>query len=433
MYTGNNMKRGTPMKKRIILIALLFCVIFASVKVFALEKAENADTVEAVYLKVNGRLLSDWYLKSAPLIVNDCTVVPLRSVMEYMGCKVEWSEKDASVKVEGSGFTALFKVGSDEYTLNGEKKTLPCEVKKYFEDDYAGIVYVSVRVMQDLFSAKIGYEEDKFIPSVGVCTESADYSVKVGDYFVKLGETTDELRFFCKEPSYKITGENGLKWYVYSDYYTALLAVATDGGIVCGFYTDSPYFETSDGLKYGNKINSGEKEYETQRKDGVAISKFNEKSENYLYGVMYLAEGYDNSGFFDMNYLLSQQSRLGTDILNSFRYRKGKNVLLHDENAAQSCVGHAKYMSETENLTHTGEYSSTGIQRYLYYNPGYKWTSWGENICAGAKNVFICMNGWRNSERHRKIMLSDNSFAGLGMYYDGNSKYKYTAAMLIFK
>ncbi|MBR4979411.1 MAG: CAP domain-containing protein, partial [Clostridia bacterium] len=195
----------------------------------------------------------------------------------------------------------------------------------------------------------------------------------------------------------------------------------------------SPYFETSDGLKYGDKTNSGEKEYETLRKDGALICKFNEKSENYLYGVEYLAEGYDNSGFYDMNYLLSQQSRLGTDVLNSYRYRKGKNVLLHDENAAQSCTGHAKYMAETENLTHTGEYSSTGIQRYLYYNPGYKWTSWGENICAGAKNAFICMNGWRNSERHKKILLSDNSFCGLGMYYDGNSKYKYTAAMLIFK
>ncbi|MBO4343787.1 MAG: CAP domain-containing protein, partial [Clostridia bacterium] len=121
------------------------------------------------------------------------------------------------------------------------------------------------------------------------------------------------------------------------------------------------------------------------------------------------------------------------DVLNSYRYRKGKNVLLHDENASQSCTGHAKYMAETENLTHTGEYSSTGIQRYLYYNPGYKWTSWGENICAGAKNAFICMNGWRNSERHKRILLSDNSFCGLGMYYDGNSKYKYTAAMLIFK
>ncbi len=424
------------MKKKIFLFVLLFCIIFVSGKAYALENAENPDTVEAVLLKINGRELSDFYLKSVPMIVNDCTVVPLRSVMEYMGCKVEWNEEEASVKVSGDNFTALFKVGSDEYILNGENKTLPCRVRKFFEDEYAGIVYVPVRVMQDLFSAKIGFEEDTYdglIPTVGVCTQIADYSVKVGDYFVKLGETTDELKFFCKEPSYKITGENGLIWYVYSQYYTALLAVASDGGIVCGFYTDSPYFETSDGLKYGDKTASGEREYETLQKDGINVSKFNETSEGFLYGVLYLSADYDDSYRYDANYLLKQQCILGVDILNSFRFASGKAAVKYDENAAAACFDHAKYMVENDSLSHTGANSSTGIQRYLYYNPGYKWTSWGENICAGAKNIFICMNSWRNSERHRRILLSDNSFAGIGMYYGSDSRYKYTAAMLILK
>ena len=377
--------------------------------------------VQTISLKINGVKA---LLKNRAIAVNGTTLMPLREIMELLDIRVEWVQETKTVKMSKGGTAAELAIGSDVLTVNGKASSMPAKAELIGD-----ITYVPIRAVAESFGATVGW--DNYTKTVGIYTLENKNTLRIGDYIIRIGKSVSDMIFYCGEPSYSFLGENGLTWYVYAKYRTSLMAVATDGGIIFGYYTNSPYFTTSDGVTYGTPTTRSSKEYEVQSFPDHTFAKYNDLIGGKLISVSYMTKGVGND--FDESEALKNQSRLGIDIINAFRYTNDKMAVEYDKYAADCCLDHAGYMAQKGSLTHTGADGSSAIQRYLRYNPSFKWTSWGENVCAGAANVFTCINGWINSEQHRSLLLSDKKYAGLGMVYAPNAKYRYCAALLMLK
>ena len=381
----------------------------------------DIQSTEPVVLKINGKYLNSKY---APYISNETTMVPVRDVMEQLGWKVEWNDTDNSIVITRGAKKITMQIGSDKMIVDKSTHTLPSVPVLVGKTSY-----IPIRAVSEALGATVGWDPDN--NTAGIYTKYTTSILTIGEYKVKVGATTGELISKCGNPTYKTIGDNGLVWYVYSKYPAAFMAVATDGGIVCGYYTNSYLFSTWEGYVYGTHIKENSGEYKLIDKDNYTTGLYYDKKAGILCGINYMLKGF--SSYHNTNTVLQNQARMGLDILNSFRYANGKSALKWNVAAASSCAGHARYMAEVGSLTHTGADGSSALDRYLKYQPGANWKSWGENICAEADNIFTCMNGWINSDYHHSLMLSDKKEAGIGFIYSPNGKYKYCTVMFLLK
>ena len=90
----------------------------------------------------------------APFIQNGRTMVPLRSIGEYLGCDVEWIPPNQINMSYGNTFTTL-KVNENTYQINSTAKTL--DVPPVIIN---GRTYVPLRVVGEAFNYDIEYDAD---------------------------------------------------------------------------------------------------------------------------------------------------------------------------------------------------------------------------------------------------------------------------------
>lgn len=62
--------------------------------------------------------------KVVPTIKNDNTLVPIRFVAEKMGCEVDWNEAERAVTIKQGGKTVTMEIDSKAYTIDGSEKQL---------------------------------------------------------------------------------------------------------------------------------------------------------------------------------------------------------------------------------------------------------------------------------------------------------------------
>lgn len=377
--------------------------------------------VETASVKING--VSPLFTH-APFLANGSTLVPVRAVMEHLGCKVGWEDATQAVTITTVGKNISLAIGSDEIKVNGTVKKIPAPALLIGD-----VTYVPIRAVSEALGATVGW--DDAARTAGIYTYEKNHTLTVGAHTLAIGQTFDSFTAANGFPTYSVPGENGLTWHVYAASPDSFFTVGTDGGILCAYYTNTPGFATAEGLNYGLTAPEDGKQYEFVRSGHVGFHKYYDVNQKILCAVYAIADGYYNP--HDIGAALNGQARIGLDILNTFRYANHLSPLVWDDAAAVCSADHARYMASVGELTHTGSDGSNAIERYLLYNPGFRWSSWGENICAGAKNIFTCMNGWRNSVQHRAIMLSDKTCAGIGFIHDPQGKYAYSAAMLLLR
>lgn len=92
---------------------------------------EINDTQDVVTLQidnptmyVNGAAVSVDENGIAPRIIDDRTLLPLRSVIESLGGSIAWNEADSSVTVNQNGNTVIFTIGSNNVNVNGQTRTI---------------------------------------------------------------------------------------------------------------------------------------------------------------------------------------------------------------------------------------------------------------------------------------------------------------------
>ncbi len=100
-------------------------------------------------------------------------------------------------------------------------------------------------------------------------------------------------------------------------------------------------------------------------------------------------------------------------IVNKERIAGGKKPLTMDFTIQKVCD-----LRETELITHFSHYMPDGTNAYLpkIEEYGVNWSACGENIAAGYSSPAAVMNGWMNSEGHKKNILS-TSFDHIGIGY----------------
>ena len=156
-----------------------FSSVLQNTPIFSSEPA-----LEKVSVKINGVSPSFTY---APFILGDYTLIPLRAVMENLGCKVEWVEKTQSILITSAGKNITLVIDSDEMTVNGVKKKIPAKAILVGE-----VTYVPLRAVSESLDATVGWDEKT--QTAGIYSREKTHSLTLGICTVTIGRTYDSLR-----------------------------------------------------------------------------------------------------------------------------------------------------------------------------------------------------------------------------------------------
>lgn len=91
---------------------------------------------------------------ATPIQVNGNTMVPLRSVFEWLGAEVKWIPQALSIYASrGDEIIVLMRLDEDEATVNGRKVPLP---QRPVQQN--GVTYVPLRFSAEAFGATVGFD-----------------------------------------------------------------------------------------------------------------------------------------------------------------------------------------------------------------------------------------------------------------------------------
>lgn len=109
-----------------------------------------------ITVKINGETLKT---PIAAKIINDRTMLPMRSVFETLGAKVEWAEADQLIFATKGNKLITLKIGYPKIviqTTESEKsKVLELETAPFIEGDYT---LVPVRAVAESLDAKVDWD-----------------------------------------------------------------------------------------------------------------------------------------------------------------------------------------------------------------------------------------------------------------------------------
>lgn len=131
-----------PIISVIICISILFC-----------SAAFAADDEIAVI--INGERLGT---PIAPQIVNDRTMLPMRSIFESLGAKVSWFEADQIIFATKDDTLITLKIGVSEMSIqkigDGNNISVALDSAPYIDSDYT---LVPVRAVAEALDAQVGW------------------------------------------------------------------------------------------------------------------------------------------------------------------------------------------------------------------------------------------------------------------------------------
>ena len=111
------------------------------------------------------------------------------------------------------------------------------------------------------------------------------------------------------------------------------------------------------------------------------------------------------------------------EITNAYRRYMGLSMLLWEDKAAQTAKKHSQDMADNSYFSHYSQNGSKPGER-LNQN-GISWRSYCENICAGSGDAISMTIGWIGSSGHRKNILNDMTYLGVGVGYNQSDTLKY--------
>ena len=102
-------------------------------------------------ITVNGMsLVTD----TAPVMVNDRILVPLRAIFERLGAAVEWDDPTQTVTATKNGKTIVLTIGNKVATVNGETRELDVEAQLVQDR-----TMVPIRFVSESLGAEVRWEE----------------------------------------------------------------------------------------------------------------------------------------------------------------------------------------------------------------------------------------------------------------------------------
>lgn len=267
---------------------------------------------------------------------------------------------------------------------------------------------------------------------------------------IRLGDSESVVFSKIGRPGRVDESEYNFKWYVYNQYGDKFVMVGIEDGNVVALYSNSiesdeigdirlndsrksitDNYKSLEYKKKGNTryiINSNN-QYDIIKKEKKYITVFydiyneykvcayqiiSEKAENSLKGI-YGHESEDLKQSFELQVL---------DLTNSVRAKDGLNKLEFSESAQKSSRSHSKDMKTREFFDHINKDGESPFDRMK--KEGIEYLAAGENIAAGQTSAIYAHEAWMNSEGHRKNILGDYKYIGVGVEFGGFYSMYYT-------
>ncbi|MED0674807.1 Copper amine oxidase N-terminal domain-containing protein [Aneurinibacillus thermoaerophilus] len=82
---------------------------------------EEAKKPSVIVIKINGKIM---ITNQKPIIINNRTVVPLRSIFEALGAEIKWDAKKQTVYATKGNRKVMIKIGDQNAVVNGKKVKL---------------------------------------------------------------------------------------------------------------------------------------------------------------------------------------------------------------------------------------------------------------------------------------------------------------------
>ena len=109
------------------------------------------------------------------------------------------------------------------------------------------------------------------------------------------------------------------------------------------------------------------------------------------------------------------------EMTNAYRNYMGKALFKLEDRATAAARKHSEDMANNNYFQHNSLDGSKFSARLTA--EGISWSGAGENICAGAGDAINMVIGWIGSSGHRKGMLTDFKYIGVGAAYSNSADY----------
>ena len=143
------------MKKTTAVLTAVFAAVFAS----AVQAADISITVDGAPLKTD----------VPAQIVDGRTFVPMRSIFEALGAKIDWDAQTKSVTATKDDNTIVMQINSSTFSLNGSQKAL--DVPAFIQD---GRTLVPLRAVSESLDCAVEWNSET--KTVGIDTAKASSS-----------------------------------------------------------------------------------------------------------------------------------------------------------------------------------------------------------------------------------------------------------------
>lgn len=144
--------------KKFVSIALILLILI--VPNFA-----KAQEDKPISLIINGKNVEPKESDGKVFVESDRTYVPIRFIMESLKYKVDYDSVTKGITVKNSKYELKMTVGSKDYSVNGEKKSMDV-VPKLIDDR----LHIPLRFVAESFGEKVSWNQN-------------NYAVIIGSYF----------------------------------------------------------------------------------------------------------------------------------------------------------------------------------------------------------------------------------------------------------
>jgi uncharacterized protein YkwD len=201
-------------------------------------------------------------------------------------------------------------------------------------------------------------------------------------------------------------------WHIFNSDYNRFIMVGIKNGLVEALYTNSRGFESYYG-NYGGTNPGG---------DSNTFMFTDDYNKDRIYGCLIIS-GDVLAVSYSEEFFAGQELQI-LDATNAFRANYGINPLDYCDVAARTSRGHSRDMADRKFFDHETPEGSTVFDRYR--KQGGRNIGIGENIAMGFLTGVEALDGWINSEDHRKnLLLRQYSRLGAGVGYDQSNNMLY--------
>lgn len=268
---------------------------------------------------------------------------------------------------------------------------------------------------------------------------------------IKIGDSEEYLLSQIGEPARIDESEYSFKWYVYNQYSTKFAMVGIENSVVVALYSNSMdsiemeniklntsnrnyVRENYEPLEYKRKGNTryiinSEDQYDIIKENDKYITVFYDIYENNRVCSYQIINSKSEASLNGMYPKDSEELRISfelqiIDLTNSVREQNGLNKLEYSDKATASSRFHSEDMMEKNYFDHVDKDNKTPFDRMK--DKGISYIGAGENIAAGQVSAIYAHEAWMDSQGHRKNILGDYKYIGVGVVFGGHYTIYYT-------